>query len=88
MFLTGLEVLEEDVNGLGLLTEVLDDDAGASDDFVGVILTVDLAETGPLSEVLGIQEFDEVDVVLGAESPTNLMYSFSVQVSTRTAIWS
>jgi len=70
--LTGLEVLEEDVHGLGLLTEILDDDAGASDDLAGVTLAIDLAETGPLAELLGIRDLDQVDVVLSAESLNEL----------------
>jgi hypothetical protein len=41
--LLGLEVVEEDVALLGLLTPVLDDDARAVDDLAGVTLAVDLA---------------------------------------------
>jgi hypothetical protein len=70
--LTGLEVLEEDVHGLGLLTEVLDDNAGAADDLAGVTLAIDLAETGPLAELLGVRDLDQVDVVLSAESLNEL----------------
>ena len=39
--LTGLEVLEEDVALLRLLTPVLDDTARAVDDLAGVTLTVE-----------------------------------------------
>ena len=70
--LTGLEVVQENVHGLRLLTEILDDDAGASDDLAGVTLTIDLAETGPLSELLGIRDLDQVDVVLSAKSLNEL----------------
>ena len=41
--LLGLEVVEEDVALLGLLTPVLDDDARAVDDLAGVALAVNLA---------------------------------------------
>ena len=41
--LLGLEVVEEDGALLGLLTPVLDDDAGAVDDLAGVALAVNLA---------------------------------------------
>ena len=41
--LLGLEVVEEDVALLGLLTPVLDDDARAVDNLAGVTLAVDLA---------------------------------------------
>lgn len=66
--LTALEVLEENVETLGLLTVVLDDDARAADDLTGVTLTVDLAETGPGTEGLGVGDLEQVDLVLVAES--------------------
>jgi len=68
ILLTGLEVLEEDIHSLGLLTKVLDDDTGAANDLAGVAVAINLAETSPLSELLGIRNLDQVDVVLGAES--------------------
>ena len=63
-----LEVVKEDVETLGLDTVVLDDDARAADDLAGVALTVDLAETSPGAEDLGVTNLDEVDLVLGTES--------------------
>ena len=66
--LAALEVLEENVETLGLLTVVLDDNARAADDLTGVTLTVDLAETGPGTKGLGVGHLKEVDLVLVAES--------------------
>lgn len=66
--LAALEVLEENVETLGLLTVVLDDNARAADDLTGVTLTVDLAETGPGTESLGVRDLEQVDLVLVAES--------------------
>ena len=66
-YLAGLEVVEEDVESLALGAVVLDDDARAADDLAGVALTVDLAETSPGAEDLGVTDLDEVDLVLGAE---------------------
>ena len=51
-----------------LLSVVLDDDARASNDLSCGTVTVDLAETNPLSESFGVTDLDEVDLVLGAES--------------------
>jgi hypothetical protein len=48
-------------------TVVLDDDTRAADDLTGVALLVDLAETSPGAEDLGISDLDEVDLVLSAE---------------------
>ena len=48
-------------------TVVLDNDAGAADDLARVALLVDLAETSPLSEDLGVTDLDEVDLVLSAQ---------------------
>lgn len=55
------------MQSLALNTVVLDDDARASDDLAGVALPVDLAETSPGAEDLGVTDLDEVDLVLGAE---------------------
>lgn len=66
--LAGLEVVEEDLEAGGLGTVVGDDNARAADDLAGLALTVDLRETGPLAEDLGVRDLDELDVVLGAES--------------------
>lgn len=63
-----LEVVEEDVETLALDTILLDNDTAASDDLSGVALTVDLAETGPGAEDLGVSDLDKVDLVLSAES--------------------
>ena len=52
---------------LALNTVLLDNDAAAADDLAGVALTVDLAETSPGAEDLGISDLDEVDFVLSAE---------------------
>ena len=41
--LLSLEVVEQDAALLGLLTPILDDDAGAVDDLAGVALAVNLA---------------------------------------------
>jgi hypothetical protein len=62
-----LEVVHEDVEALRLDTVLLDDDAAAPNDLSGVALTVDLAETGPGAEDLGVSDLDEVDFVLSAE---------------------
>lgn len=70
--LSGLEVVEEDLETGGLLSVLLDDDARASDNLSGVSLSVDLGESGPGSENLGVGHLDEVDLVLGAESLNEL----------------
>lgn len=62
-----LEVVEEDMETLALDTIVLDDNTGASDDFPGVALTVDLAETSPGAEDFCVADLDEVDLVLCAQ---------------------
>jgi hypothetical protein len=66
--LSGLEVVQQDVQALGLLAVVLDNDTRASDNLSGVTLSVDLGQTGPGTQDLGVGDLDEVDVVLGAKS--------------------
>jgi hypothetical protein len=60
--------IQKDVHGLRLFTKVLDNDAGASNDLASVTFTVNLAETGPFTKLLGIGDLNQVDVVLGAKS--------------------
>lgn len=66
--LTVLEVIQEDVETLALNTVLLNDDAGAANDLAGVALPVDFAETSPGAEDLSVTDFDQVDLVFGAES--------------------
>merc|ERR1712086_1139602 len=62
-----LEVLEEHVEGLRLLTVVLDHSARALDDIAGVALSIVLAEASPLAELHLVGNLDKVDRVLGAQ---------------------
>lgn len=52
--LSRLEVVEEDLETLRLLSVVLDDDARAANDLSGVTLSVDLGKTSPGTEDLGV----------------------------------
>ena len=61
-------MVEEDIQSLGLLTVVLDDDARAVEDFSWGTISVDLAEADPLADHLAVSDLDEVDLVLIAES--------------------
>lgn len=63
-----LEVVQEDVKTLRLNTKVADNDARGTDDLTCVTLSVDLAETSPGTQNLGVGDLDEVDLVLCAES--------------------
>ena len=56
------------MEALGLNTVVLDDDARAADDLARVALAVDLAETNPGAEDLGVTDLNEVNLVLSAKS--------------------
>jgi len=70
--LTVFEVIDEDVKTLTFGTIVLDNNAGATDDFTGVALLVDLAKTGPLAENLRVTDLDQVDLVFGTEGLNQL----------------
>merc|ERR1712046_94590 len=67
------DLLEEEVQCLGLLTVVGDADAGAGDDLAGVALSIDLAQTSPLAELGVVIDFEEVDGMLGAEGLDELL---------------
>jgi hypothetical protein len=66
--MTRILTLEEDLEGGRVGTVVGDDDTRAANDLAGLALAVNLGETGPLAEDLGVRDLDELDVVLGAES--------------------
>ena len=65
--LTALEVVEEDGKLLSFLAKVTDNSDRAVDDLLRDAVLVDFAQTGPFAELLAIGDFDEGDVVLGAE---------------------
>ncbi len=62
-----LEVVQQYVEGLRLLTEVADHNARAGDHLAGLRLLVELAQTSPLAELLRVGDLDQVDVVLKAQ---------------------
>lgn len=63
-----LEVVKENVETFGFDSVFFDDNAAAANDLTGIALTVDLAETSPGTEDLGVSDLDQVDLVLGAKS--------------------
>lgn len=62
-----LEVVEENVEALALDTVLLDHNARAPNDLARVALPVDLAQTRPGAEHLGVSNLDQVDLVLRAQ---------------------
>lgn len=71
--LLSLEVVQEHGTLLGLLTPVLDDDAGAVNDLAGVTLAVKLAKTNPLAEHLAIRNLDQRNLMLRAKRNNKLL---------------
>ena len=68
----GLEIVEENVEGLRLFAVVLHNNAGAANHLAGLGFLVELAKTGPLAELLRVGDLDELDVVLKAEGLNEL----------------
>jgi len=60
-------VLEEGVEVFRRGSVVLDDNARACDNFPRLALPVEHAEARPFAQLLGVGDFDEIDVVLCAE---------------------
>jgi len=56
-----------------LLTEILDHDHGAAAHLAGLALLVDLAQAGPLSQLLVRVHADQGDLVLVAQSGDQLL---------------
>lgn len=63
-----LEVLPDDIMGWGLLTIGLQHYAGSSADLAGFAFLVDLAQTGPFSQLLVGIDTDQWNLVLIAQS--------------------
>jgi hypothetical protein len=59
--------VQQNVHGFRFFSEVGDGDTRAANDLTGVTFTVNLAETGPFTELLGIRDLDQADVVFGAQ---------------------
>ena len=57
---------------LALNAVVFHDNTSASDDFAGVTFLVDLAQTSPGTEDLGVSDLDQVDFVLSAQGLNEL----------------
>lgn len=65
--LTILEVIDEDMKALTFNAVIFDDNTAAANNLSRIPLLVNLAETGPGSELLRVRDFDEVDFMFGAE---------------------
>lgn len=70
--LTVLEIVQEYVHPLGLATVLLNNNTAAADDLSRVALAINLAQTGPGAEDLGVTDLDQVDLVLSAEGLNEL----------------
>ena len=66
-YLLALDVLKNHAESGAILTEVGDDSAGALDDLASVTLSIDLAETAPLTKGLTLSDLDQRDMALSAE---------------------
>jgi len=62
------EVIQQDFQGIGILSEVLNNNHGATNHLSRLSLLVDLAQSCPLSKLLGFWDSVELDVMLSAKS--------------------
>lgn len=68
-----LQIVEDDVGRFGLNTPILDDDAGASDNFASLAFFINFAETSPFAELLIVVYLHQGDVVLLAQGSDKLL---------------
>ena len=71
--LLGLEVVQQNVSLLALLTPVADNNAAAVNDLASISLTVQDAKTCPFTKHLSIGHLDERDLVFGAKRNDQLL---------------
>ena len=62
-----LNILKNNSQSRGVLTEIGNDSAGASQDLAGLTLAVDLAETAPFTQSLSLGDLDQRNLTLLAE---------------------
>ena len=65
--LTALEVVQQDGQVLALIAVLADDSARARDNLLGITVLVNLAQTSPLTQLLGIGDLDQGNAVLSAQ---------------------
>ena len=58
----GFHVLLDDVMSWTFLAPVADNDRGASNDLPGLALSIELAKTGPLAQLLVVVNLDQRDL--------------------------
>lgn len=73
-------MVKQNVKSLALLAIVLDNNAAAANNLACGALLVDLAETGPLSELELRLDADEVDAVVRAQGLDELLVVLLVAV--------
>jgi hypothetical protein len=72
--------VQQNVHGFGFFSKVSDGDTRAANDLTGVTFTVNLAETGPFTKLLGIRDLDQVNVVFGTQGFNQLdVFTFSAR---------
>jgi hypothetical protein len=70
-----LQVVKQPGKSFGLLAKVLDNNARARNNLAGVALSIELAETSPLTEILVGGDVQEADVLLSGKSLDELLVS-------------
>ena len=71
--LLSLEVVQQDIPLLALLTPIANDNATAVNNLASISFTVQHAETSPFAEHLSIGHLDERDLVFRAEGDDQLL---------------
>ena len=85
--LAALEVIKEDMESLGVSTEILNDNTAAANDLAGVTLTIDFAETSPGTKNFGISDLDQVGAMLRAKGLNKLdVFSLSASLDQNTEV--
>lgn len=71
--LLSLEVVQQHVPLLALLTPIADNNAAAVDNLASISLTIEYAEASPFTEHLSIRHLDERDLVFRAQCDDELL---------------
>ena len=71
--LAGLEVFLQHCKAFSLLAIVGNHGAGAANNLAGLALSINLAKTSPLSQLLGLRNSNQVDALLRTQSFNELL---------------
>lgn len=74
--LLGLEIIQQNASLLAFLAPVSHHHTAAVDDLAGIALPIQHTQSGPFAQLLAVRDFDQGDLVFGAERDDEFLVGF------------